>query len=157
MTGFPMRSVADALQSIAVTLWVGGMWVVGFVVAPTLFAKLGDRALAGAMAGRLFAVVAFIGMACAACLIAYRAARYRLGCLKQGFFWVVVAMLALVLAGQFGVQPVMEALRAQALPKEVMESVLRDRFMTWHGVASVLYILQSTLGIVLVVLHGKGR
>ncbi len=62
-----------------------------------------------------------------------------------------------MLAGEFGVQTVMESLRAQALPKEVMESVLRDRFMTWHGVASVLYVIQSLLGLVLVVLHGKGR
>ena len=152
-----MRTLADALQSIAVTLWVGGMWIAGFVVAPLLFAKLGDRALAGAMAGRMFAVVAFIGMACAAYLVAYRCARHRLACLKQGFFWTVLLMLALVLAGHFGVQPVMEALRAQALPAQVMESVLRDRFMTWHGVSSALYVLQCLLGLVLVVLHGKGR
>jgi MFS family permease len=152
-----MRGIADALQSVAVTLWVGGMWAVGFVVAPILFSRLGDRALAGMMAGRLFATMAWIGIACAAYLIIYRCVRHRASCLKQGFFWVVLLMLALVLAGQFGVQPVMEALRAQALPREVMESVLRDRFVTWHGVASVLYIVQSVLGLTLVVLHGKGR
>jgi MFS family permease len=152
-----MRALADALQSIAVTLWVGGMWVVGFVVAPMLFSRLGDRVLAGLMAGKLFSVITWTGIACATYLIVYRIARNRAGCFRQGFFWTVLLMLLLVLAGQFGVQPVMEALRAQALPKEVMESVLRDRFMTWHGVASVLYILQSALGLVLVVLHGKGR
>ncbi len=152
-----MRALADALQSITVTLWVGGMWVVGFVVAPLLFARLGDRALAGLMAGKLFSIIAWIGIACAAYLIVYRIARFRAGCLRQGFFWMALLTLAFVLAGQFGVQPVMEALRAQALPKEVMESVLRDRFMTWHGVASVLYIFQSLLGLALVVLLGKGR
>ena len=78
-------------------------------------------------------------------------------CLKQGFFWTVLVMLALLLAGFFGVQPVMEALRSQALPKEVMESVLRDRFMTWHGIASGLYVIQSALAVALVVLHGRGR
>lgn len=152
-----MKSIADALQSIAVTLWVGGMWVVGFIVAPTLFARLGDRALAGLMAGKLFDVIAWIGIACAAYLIVFRVVRSGGSCLKQGFCWITLCMLVLVLAGQFGVQPVMEGLRAQALPKEVMESVLRDRFMTWHGVASVLYVIQSLLGLVLVVLHGKGR
>jgi uncharacterized protein DUF4149 len=152
-----MRSIADALQSIAVTLWVGGMWVVGFVVAPILFAKLGDRALAGLMAGRLFDIVAWIGMACAAYLLVFRMARHGAACLRQGLFWIALAMLIFVLGGLFGVQPVMEALRAQALPKEVMESVLRDRFMTWHGIASALYIVQSLLGLVLVVLHGKGK
>jgi MFS family permease len=150
-----MKALADALQSIAVTLWVGGMWAVGFIVAPLLFARLGDRALAGLMAGKLFSVIAWIGVACAIYLIVFRVARFRAGCLRQAFFWITLGMLALVLAGQFGVQPVMEALRAQALPKEVMESVLRDRFMTWHGVASVLYIIQSALGVALVVLLSR--
>lgn len=66
-------------------------------------------------------------------------------------------MLALIFVGEFGVQPVLASLKAQALPREVMASVLRDRFDTWHGVASVLYVIESVLGIVLVVLQGKGR
>ena len=62
-----MRSFADALQSITVTLWVGGQWAIGFIVAPLLFARLPDRALAGMLAGKLFTIVAFIGIACASC------------------------------------------------------------------------------------------
>ena len=31
-----------------------------------------------------------------------------------------------------------------------MNSMMRDRFSTWHGVSSVLYLLQSLLGIALV-------
>ncbi len=152
-----MKAVAEALQSIAVTLWVGGLWAIGFIVAPLLFARVPDRALAGLVAGKLFTLIAFIGIACALYLILFRLARFGAGCLKQGFFWVTLLMLVLVAAGEFGVQPVMENLKAQALPKQVMESVLRDRFMTWHGIASVLYVIQSLLGVVLVVLHGKGR
>lgn len=152
-----MRSIADALQSIAVAMWVGGMWAVGFVVAPLLFSRLPERVLAGLVAGKLFSYLAWIGIACALYLLIFRIARHGAACLKQGFFWVTLVMLALVLAGEFGVQTVMESLRAQALPKEIMESVLRDRFMTWHGVASVLYVIQSLLGLVLVILHGKGR
>jgi len=152
-----MRRIADALQSICVTLWVGGLWVTGFVVAPLLFARLPDRALAGLVAGKLFAIIAFIGIACAIYLLVFRLARFGAGALRQGLFWVVLAMLVLVLAGEFGIQPVMEGLRAQALPKQVMDSVLRDRFMTWHGVASALYVIQSLLGLVLVVLHGRTR
>jgi hypothetical protein len=32
-----------------------------------------------------------------------------------------------------------------------VESVLQDRFAAWHGVSSVLYVVQSVLGLVLVV------
>jgi len=152
-----MRALADALQSIAVTLWVGGTWVIGFIVAPLLFSRLGDRALAGAFAGKLFAVIAWIGIGCALYLLLARLVRFGAGCFRQGFFWVTLLMLALLLAGGFGVQAILESLRAQALPKEVMESVFRDRFMTWHGIASVLYVIQCLFGLALVVLHGKGR
>jgi hypothetical protein len=133
------------------------MWVIGFIVAPLLFARLGDHVLAGAFAGKLFAIIAWIGIGCALYLILYRLVRFGAGCFRQGFVWVTLLMLALLLAGGFGVQAILESLRAQALPKEVMESVFRDRFMTWHGVASVLYVMQSLLGLFLAVLHGKGR
>ena len=85
-----MKSFADALQSIAVTLWVGGMWVAGFVVAPMLFSRLADRALAGTLAGRLFTLIAFIGIACAAYLLIYRLMRYGAAGFRQGFFWIVL-------------------------------------------------------------------
>lgn len=141
-----MRSIADALQSIAAALWVGGLWVIGYAVAPVLFSTLTDRALAGLVAGQLFSLMAWIGLGCAAYLILYRLACHGAAALRQGFFRMVLAMLALTLAGEFGVQPVMAALKTQALPTQVMESALRDRFVLWHGVASVLYLLQSVLG-----------
>ena len=54
-------------------------------------------------------------------------------------------------------QPILASFKAQALPREVMESVFRDRFSTWHGIASTLYVIESLLGAVLVVLTGRGR
>lgn len=149
-----MRGITAALQSIVATLWVGGMWAVGFIVAPVLFATLPDRALAGLLAGKLFSLIAWTGIACAFYLIVYRLVRDGTAALRQGLFWIVLLMLVLTLGGEFGVQPVLAALKEQALPKQVMESVLRDRFATWHGVASGLYGIQSVLGAALVVLLG---
>jgi hypothetical protein len=37
-----------------------------------------------------------------------------------------------------------------------MESVLRNRFATWHGVSSILYLVQSLLGLLLVASAGRG-
>jgi hypothetical protein len=37
-----------------------------------------------------------------------------------------------------------------------MESALRDRFVAWHGVSSVVYLIQSLLGLLLVILQGRG-
>lgn len=150
-----MKSLAAVLQSVAVTLWVGGMWAIGFIAAPTLFARLADRTAAGVIAGRLFTLIALIGTVCAAYLLIYRLARHGASAFKQLLFWIVLLMLVLVVAGEFGIQPILAALKTQALPKQVMESVFRDRFAVWHGVASVVYIIQSVLGVVLITLHAK--
>jgi hypothetical protein len=152
-----MRFISDALQSIAVTLWVGGLWVIGLVVAPFLFHAVADRAQAGLLAGHLFMVMAYMGLGCGAYLLLYRLAIFGSHALRQLLFWIVLLMVALDAAGQFGVQPIMAGLKQQALPKEVMESIFRDRFAAWHGVASVLYLVQCALGLVMVLQHGRGR
>jgi hypothetical protein len=150
-----MRGIADALQSMTATLWVGGLWAIGFIVAPILFATLPDRALAGMLAGKLFSLIAWTGIGCASYLLVYRLLCNGRGALRQGLFWIVLLMLVLTLAGEFGMQPVLAALKEQALPKPVMESVLRDRFALMHGVAGGLYVLQSLLGAALVILLGR--
>lgn len=152
-----MHKLADALQAVAATLWVGGLWVTGYMVAPVLFSTLPDRAMAGLLAGKLFSLMAWVGIGCALYLLVFRFARHGLAAFRQGVLWVLLLMLALVCAGEFGVQPVMAALKAQALPQQIMESVLRDRFAAWHGVSSGLYVIQSLLGIVLVILLARGR
>ena len=152
-----MGRFAEALQSIAATLWVGAMWGIGYIVAPVLFSRLGDRALAGLIAGKLFSLIAWVGICCAIYLLLFRMLRSGTGVFRQGVFWIALLMLALVCAGEFGIQPIMAALKEEALPKQVMESVLRDRFAAWHGVSSVLYIIQSLLGAALVVLLGRSK
>ncbi|MBI5109288.1 MAG: DUF4149 domain-containing protein [Rhodocyclales bacterium] len=152
-----MMRFADALYSLCITIWVGGLLAVGYLVAPILFAQLADRALAGHLAGHMFAAVAWVGIACATYLSFYLLALKGWRAVKSGMFWIVLLMLALTLAGHFGVQPILEQLKADALPRQVMESAMRDRFATWHGVSSILYLVQSLLGIVLLLLQDRGR
>jgi hypothetical protein len=150
-----MKSLAEALYAVALTLWIGGLWVIGYLVAPTLFYTLADRALAGSLAGKLFTLIAYAGIGSAIYVMLFRVTRFGGACFKQGIFWIVMVMLLLTLAAEFGVQPILAGLKHQALPKEVVESVFRDRFAAWHGVASVLYVIQSVLGVLLVWLQGR--
>jgi hypothetical protein len=152
-----LKFIADSLHSIAVTLWVGGLWTVGLLVAPLLFHTLPDRSMAGNLAGLFFAAIAWTGLGCAAYLLLFRLARFGPQALRQLAFWCVLLMGLLAAAGHFGIQPVMERLREQALPSEVMQSLVRDRFAMWHGISSVLYLVQCALGLVLVVALGRGR
>lgn len=151
-----MNRFADKLSFIAITLWVGGLWAIGYLAAPVLFASLDDKMLAGMLAGRMFVWIAYVGMACGLYLLVHRLATHGASALKQGFFWAVLVMLLLTLAGRYGIQPIMEGLKEQALPKTVMESLFRDRFARWHGISSIVYLLESLLGLVLVLAPRRG-
>jgi hypothetical protein len=145
-----VRRFWDGLAGIMLVLWVGGMWAIGYVAAPVLFASLADKQLAGTLAGNLFEPMAWIGIAAGAYLLVHRIAIDRVAALKTLFFWVVALMLLLTLAGHFGIQPIMQSLKDQAMPYAVMQSVFADRFARWHGIASILYLIQSMLGLLLV-------
>lgn len=145
-----MKRLLDLIAAWAVALWVGGLFAIGYLAAPVLFYQLEDRALAGMLAGRMFSLIAYLGMACGAYLLLHRLFRYGSGSLKQVFFWVALVMLLLTLGQRFGIQPIMEGLKAQALPQDVMDSLFRSRFQTWHGISSAVYLIQSLLGLVLV-------
>lgn len=137
------------LNLIVITLWVGALWMTG-LTAYVLFDTLRDKQLAGSLAGRLFTIVSYIGMASATYLLIQRLLDNGTAALKQGYFWAVFVMLLLVLAGHFGIQPLLAQLKHAALPNDVMQSVFASRFKNWHGVASIAYLIECLLGFVVV-------
>jgi hypothetical protein len=139
----------NRLNLIVMTLWVGALWMTG-LSAYLLFDALQDKQLAGSLAGKLFTAVSYIGMVSGFYLLIQRLLDYGTGALKQSFFWAVFAMLLLVLAGHFGIQPILAQLKADAMPSDVMHSIFAERFGKWHGIASVAYLVECLLGLVLV-------
>ena len=152
-----MRNLGEGIYSIVIAVWVGGMMAVGYLVAPVLFSQLSDHILAGNLAGEMLTWTAWVGLVCGGYLLLYMLVRRGWRALKSGVWWIVLAMLTLVVAGHFGIQPVLVQLKADALPRQVMESALRDRFATWHGISSVLYLIQSLLGLWLVLWQERGK
>ena len=133
-------NLRPALERILLTLWVGSLWVVGFIVAPVLFTELNDRALAGSTAGTLFTVTSYIGLASGSVLLLLNAV------VRKRSNWralVLLGMLSLIVIGQFVITPMVADLRLQGLTDT-------PRFGQLHGVASVLFLLTSVLGLVLV-------
>ncbi len=146
-----MKNLPDLLAAWAVALWVGGLWAIGYLAAPVLFHHLEDRMLAGMLAGKMFTYIAWAGLACGGWLLVFRLSRFGGAALKQAFFWIAFVMALLSIAQHWGIQPILQELKDMAGPKDVMESLFRDRFATWHGVSSVVYLIQSLLGLALVV------
>ncbi|MBI5330662.1 MAG: DUF4149 domain-containing protein [Betaproteobacteria bacterium] len=145
-----MKSLPDLLAAWAVALWGGGLWAVGYLAAPTLFYNLEDRALAGMLAGKMFSYIGWVGLVCGVWLLVFRLGRLGGAAFKQGFFWIVLVMLLLTAAQQFGIQPLMQELKDQAGAQDVMDSLFKDRFAAWHGISSAVYLIESLLGLTLV-------
>jgi hypothetical protein len=153
-----MSRFAEGLYAIAIAAWVGGLWAIGYLAAPTLFNELPtNRMLAGQLAGEMFTWTAWLGIACASYLMLFVATRRGWRLFTSSVFWLVLLMLLMTLAGHFGIQPILAELKNQALPRDVMQSVVRDRFAAWHGVSSILYLIVSLLGAALVVLQERGK
>jgi hypothetical protein len=131
------------------TLWSGSLWTVGYIVTPTLFATLTDRVLAGTIAGSLFRVEAWLSVACAVVLLLLPAGEENDARARKVVWRLVLAMLVCTLVGYFGVQPFMAALREGAGPAGVMDADSRMRFGILHGIASAIYLVQSLLGLAL--------
>lgn len=151
-----LRDLPRHLADLSIVLWVGGMWMLGYVVVPALFKLLPDRMLAGRVAGELFTLLAIIGIACALYLLLHQLQQFGRAALQRNTFRITTAMLLFVLIGQFILQPILADLKVQALPLDVMLSPLAGQFKTWHAVSGILFLLQSLLGIGLVVVS-RGR
>jgi uncharacterized protein DUF4149 len=137
------------MRLLLATLWVGSTWTVGYVVAPTLFASLADRVLAGTIAGTLFRIEAWISLICGVSLLGvFRISSEQ--CADLRLLVLTTAMLLCTLIGYFGLQPFMAALRETAGPNGVLESEARIHFGILHGAASGFYLLRSLLGAMLI-------
>ncbi len=142
-----MPKLFIAFERILLTLWVGGLWITGYLVVPTLFATLDSRMMAGDLAGRIFTLTGWLGLACGALLLLSVLAQSAGRWFKAWRVWVLVTMLSIVAIGLFVLQPQMQALKAQGI---VAGSVQAVEFGRLHGVSSVLFMLNSILGLVLV-------
>lgn len=142
--------ILQVLQYLIAVLWVGSIWTVGYLVAPVLFATLADRVLAGTIAGAVFRFEAWWSIAAALIVLVISWAMTTLsanGYLKL-FQVTVVAMLTCTLVGYFGIQPFMSAIReTAALAGGVMTPEQKQHFGLLHGVSSALFMVQSILGV----------
>lgn len=124
------------------------MWSVGYIVAPTLFAMLDDRSLAGALAGQLFTTMSYLGLVAASVLLSAQLYRAETVWHRNWRVWVLVVMLLVIVIGEFYLQPLMAELKSAGL-SEGSENA--KRFGQFHGIASVLFLINSLLGLGLVV------
>lgn len=132
-------------ERILLTLWVGVLWGIGYLAVPVLFAHLDDRMLAGRLAGEMFHLVSYVGLVAGTLLLTMQLVR---GSGRPGWrALVLLGMLALVLVGEFVLQPMMAELKTGGLADGTEQA--RD-FARLHGLSSILYLSTSLAGLALV-------
>jgi hypothetical protein len=144
-----MENLINKLSIILATLWVGGLWSM-LMVTSVLFHKIPSAYIAGAIAEDMFTYINYFGLITSLFLIFVGYKKSGIKLLKKSYFWIICMMLVVIMINYFGVNPFLEALKIEALSKEVMESVFSERYRTWHGIASGAYLLECFLGIMLV-------
>ncbi|RRQ20728.1 DUF4149 domain-containing protein [Thiohalobacter thiocyanaticus] len=141
-----MHTRTAIAERIILTLWVGGLWMIGYLAVPILFHQLEDTQLAGRLAGEMFRALNWFGLVAGALLLVSNRLHAR-----PGLDWravTLVLMLVLILANAFGISPLMQELKAVGLPEG---SEAAARFARLHGLSSFLYLVQSLLGLGLVI------
>lgn len=127
---------------LVITLWAGSLWTIGYMVAPTLFATLHDRVLAGVIAGSMFTTGAWVSMACGVVTLGLLAVSMDVTeQRRKTLYLIVAAMLVFLLLNHFGLRPMM------AEAKEIGD---KARFGMLHGVSMVAYLVQAVLALFLV-------
>lgn len=142
-----MQSKTAIAERILLTLWVGGLWMIGYLAVPLLFHQLDDSRLAGQLAGEMFRALNWFGLGTGTLLLLSN----RLQARRPGIDWravVLVLMLGLILVNAFGISPLMQELKAGGMPEG---GAAAARFARLHGLSSLLYLIESLLGLGLVI------
>ena len=140
-------------ERIILTLWVGGLWAIGYLAVPVLFHSL-DKHAAGELAAPMFTLINGFGLVCGGLLLLFSALSQGRGWFRSWRTGVIVAMMVVTAIILIVIQPQMAALKAEAAASG---GELGAQFGRLHGISSILYLLASVLGLLLVAGSGRHR
>ena len=132
----------DRIALMLAAFWWGSMTTVGFLVVPMLFARLGNPAVAGNLAGQLFSTQTWIALGCGVVLLMYvrSLSGDRIEGAARGAVFLIVTALLLALLQEYVVAP---------------RILARENLRLWHSLGSAMYLGQWVCTGVL--LWGMGR
>ena len=119
------------LMLLSVVVWLGGLIYFSFVVAPTAFAVLPTRHLAGSVVSRSLNVLHWMGMVAGIVFLITSLLQFRYTTGSAHLLsWrhvLIVIMLVLTSVSQFGISPRMASLRASVVEMDNVPPTDRAR------------------------------
>ena len=110
------------------------------MVAPTLFATLDDRSLAGSIAGQMFHMEAYISVVCGGLLLLLQGVSGSAARRAGPRMWLIIGMLTLIAVSEWLIGPMLDK-----MPHDGRE------FAIWHGISALIYLAASLGGVALLV------
>lgn len=149
-----LRAFCEWLQLIALGTWVGGMFLMGALVARVAFGTL-PRDLAGALMARMF--VAFNAPVTATCLILVLSGFVGAALIESRMPSVpprriktegilLISMTAMAIYVGWVLTPEMEALRQAGFHDPAVAAQQAARFVRYHRLSVVLFSINMLLG-----------
>lgn len=116
-----LSRIRARLDVLLLVIWIGGIWTVGYIVAPVLFTTLDDRGTAALVAGKLFSIMGVTGLYCGSLLLFLLIAE---GQRITRFPQLLMLWLVFEIAGRFSTLPVLYG--------GVVYLVLLAAFLSWQ-------------------------
>lgn len=135
-----MIRAAHAVYFLALALWVGGLFALTAVAAPTIFRTAPSRPVAGAIFGPTLRAFGYVEMACAALVVVSSVVLWsrdpRAAWAENLRLGLVAAMVLLLFTYGFGLHPAIQQERARienfdSLPEASPARARFDRLHRW--------------------------
>lgn len=136
--------------ALLMSVWLGAQIGFGYVVVPILFGRL-NNLVAGELAGQLFHVVNYLGLLVwvVGCFVVSRTSAWQSVATNQRIRYWMMLLLLLIAVSEFLVTPAIAALKAGET--FWLLNWTGGTFKTWHGFSSILYLMQTILGLVMTI------
>jgi hypothetical protein len=124
--------------NVVLAAWAGSLWTVCGIVAPSLFAVIPERHLAGQVAGHFFRLEAWLGLACGSivCLL-----MSRIKSAKRVDYALLIAAVIAPLISELVLHPMMDAAHSAAD---------MSRFGMLHGASASLFLIACVTSLLIV-------
>ncbi|MCL6038196.1 DUF4149 domain-containing protein [Neisseria meningitidis] len=136
-----MMQTFRKISLYAATLWLGMQIMAGYIVAPVLF-KMLPKMQAGEIAGVLFDILSWSGLAVWGAVLAAAFAA-----LTRRQTALLLFLLSALAANRFLITPVIEALKYRH--ENWLLSFVGGSFGMWHGISSIVFMATALLSAVL--------
>jgi hypothetical protein len=134
-------------SKIAMTFWLGGIWMIGLIVLPILFRTL-DLITASNIAGQLLNIVAYVGIVSLIIALIEVIINHRLSLFKTKRFWYIIAMGFILVVNYFAIFPTIYRLREKlSTVAHQIISLQNNTFDFWHSLSAILYIITCIIGV----------